>query len=243
MKERSEIGFRKCLEKNGIPLRWDFEDRESYRESCKHYTQYYHDLYGEYIPPCRDSTILEIGCSFGWFLHYLDERGYPNILGIDSDSEKIDIIKKFGVNKAENIDAFVFLKDKKEYYDLVVVTYVLEHIPKDKIFEFLNLIYESLKKGGKIIVTVPNMESPLNLRIRYLDFTHELSFTVNSLLYVLYYSNFDDLKIQDTSFVAEDDERKKKYSDAIQGVKNLYNDLGIRPPLFFGEGLLCVGTK
>jgi SAM-dependent methyltransferase len=243
MKKRSEIGFRKYLEENGVKLRWDFENKESYLKSCEYYVEYYDKLYGEYISPDKDSNILEIGCSFGWFLYYLNKKGCKNTFGIDSDPEKIDYINRFGVCKAKNVDAFDFLKDKNDCYDLVVATYVLEHIPRHRIFKFLNLIYESLKKEGRIIVTVPNMESMLNLRIRYLDFTHELSFTVSSLLYVLYHSNFDDLKIRDTFITPRNEKRKRKYLEAVDFIKTLYNDLGVRPPLFFGEGLMCVGTK
>lgn len=243
MKGRNEIGFRKCLEENRIKLRWDLENKESYLESCEYYVEYYDHSYGEYLPKNKDASILEIGCSFGWFLYYLDKKGYKKIFGIDLDPEKIAYVNRFGIKKAKNIDAFDFLKDKKDRYDLIAVTYVLEHIPKSKIFKFLNLIYESLRKGGRIVVTVPNMESPLNLRLRYLDFTHELSFTVNSLLHVLYYSNFDDLRIKDTFIIPKEKERKKRCLEAVNFLEKLYNDLGVRPPAFFGEGLICVGIK
>jgi len=156
-------------------------------------------------------------------------------LGIDSNTDKLKIINKFGIAKTKNIDAFVFLKDIRRHYDVIMLTCILEHIPKNKMFTFMRLIHKCLNKGGKVIVTVPNMESPLNLRIRYLDFTHESGFTVNSLLHLLYFSNFDNLKIRD--------QLTKKQPKAVQHIKKLYDALGLRPPLFFAENLIGVGIK
>jgi len=75
MKQRSEIGFRKCLEQNGIKLRWNLENRISYIESCEYYLDYYDIQYGKDMPGNKNSNILEIGCGFGWFLYYLEKKG------------------------------------------------------------------------------------------------------------------------------------------------------------------------
>jgi len=243
MKKPDELGFRKCLEKNGIKLRWNFESKGSYLESCRHYLDYYEKLYGEYMPKNKKANILEIGCGWGWFLYYMDNKGYKNILGVDPDAHRLSVINKFGIHKTRKIDAFAFLKNKKNFYDLIVSVYILEHVPKKKVFEFLRLAYRALKKGGRIIVAVPNMESPLNLRSRYMDFTHETGFTVNSLLHVLYYSNFDGLKVKEEFMMPKAAEKKKKYKGAVKSLKGIYDDLCVRAPFFFAETLIASGVK
>jgi len=240
---RNEIGFRKCLEDSGIKLRWEIDKKESYLKSCKYYLGFYEKLYSEYLPRDKKANILELGCGFGWFLYYLDKKGYENIAGIDFDYHKLDIVNRFGIKKAKKVDAFDFLKYKKSRYDLVILTCVLEHIPKEKISAFLKLIYKSLKKGGKIVVTVPNMEFPFNLRMRYLDFTHQCGFTVNSLLHVLYYANFNNLRLKEHFVLPEGKAKRKRYKESIKFMKELYDSLCIRPPLFFAEHFICSASK
>ena len=241
--KRNEIGFRKCLEESGIKLRWEMEKKESYLESCKYYLDFYEKLYSEYLPKDKNADILEIGCGFGWFLYYLDKKNYKNITGIDFDFHKLDIVKRFGIKKVEKADAFDFLRNKKKPYDLIILTCVLEHISRDKLHDFLTLIYKNLKKGGKIVVTVPNMEFPLNLRMRYIDFTHQSGFTVNSLLHVLYYANFNNLRLKEQFVLPEGKVKRKRYEESVKFVKELYNGLCIRPPLFYAEHFICSATK
>lgn len=240
---RDERGFRKCLESNGIKLRWNFEKKKSYLESCNYYLNYYDKIYGADLPKDKCANILEIGCSYGWFLYYLKKKEYSNHFGIDFDETKINIIKKNGIPNVEKIDAFEYLENHGDSFDLIVVTFVLEHISKEKIFPFLKLIHTGLKENGKIIVTVPNMESPFNLRLRYLDFTHEMGFTVNSLLHVLYYSNYNDLKVRDMELITLDESKTEKYLKCVESIKNIFSDLKTTPPIFFGSGLICVGIK
>lgn len=240
---RNEMGFRKCLESNGIKLRWNFENRVSYLESCNYYINYYEKIYGADLPKNKNADILEIGCSYGWFLYYLKKKEFSNHFGIDLDETKINLLKKFGIANVENKDAFEYLENHRNCFDLIVVTFVLEHISKEKIFLFLKLIHDALRENGKIIVTVPNMESPFNLRLRYLDFTHEMGFTVNSLLHVMYYSNYDDLTVRDMELITLDECKTERYLKRVECINEIFLDLKCSPPLFFGMGLICVGIK
>lgn len=242
MRARNEVGFRRCLEQSGINLRWNLENKKSYLKSCEYYIDFYEHLYGREMPKDKGAKILEVGCGFGWFVYYMDRKKYRNIFGIDTDASKINLIKRFGINKVEKADVFDFLRNKRNY-DLIILTCVLEHIPKKKVFEILSLVNKSLKKGGKIVITVPNMESPLNLRMRYLDFTHESGFTVNALLHALYYSGFGRLRVRDQFIMPKNTAKKKRYIKAVNFVKKLYDDLCVRAPLFFAEHIICSGMK
>ena len=47
-----------------------------------------------------------------------------------------------------------------------------------------------MKPGGKIFVKTGNMSNPFSLRLRYIDFTHEVGFTEESFVQVLYIAGF-----------------------------------------------------
>ena len=51
---------------------------------------------------------------------------------------------------------------------------------------------------GKVILTVPNANSPLAARWRYIDFTHHCSFTEHSLNFVLGSAGFGDIRIDNS---------------------------------------------
>lgn len=141
--------------------------------------------YASSLPQDKSARIIEIGCGNSGFVYYLKKMGYENSYGIDISSEQIRIAKKLGIKDVECVDIVNFLTDKKNCYDVIVARDIIEHFTKDEILEVLRLIFSSLKKGGRVIIQTPNGESPFGSRYRYWDFTHEISFTRNSLSHIL----------------------------------------------------------
>ena len=84
------------------------------------------------------------------------------------------------------------VENKLSTYDIIMMTQVLEHIQKTKHISYLQTLYRKLKKGGVLIITVPNIGNPLAIFERYYDYTHETAFTENSLLQLA-----DLLKLED----------------------------------------------
>jgi 2-polyprenyl-3-methyl-5-hydroxy-6-metoxy-1,4-benzoquinol methylase len=155
----------------------------------------YHAMYSNYLPQDRNSRVLDIGCGKGFFLYYLIQQGYINILGIDADLSSIEHTKEFVTKQCQQIDAEDYLSDKNDYFDLVVMNEVLEHIPKEQIIPLLKMIHNSLREKGIIICYVPNMENPFTSYTRYHDFTHTIGFTQNSLKMVLNAAGFKSTSI------------------------------------------------
>jgi len=81
----------------------------------------------------------------------------------------------------------------------VVLNDVLEHIPKIKLIKFLELVYDFLEIEGIIIIKVPNMSNPFGLMSRYMDITHEIGFTEESLSEVLKSIGFKNIEIVEAS--------------------------------------------
>jgi 2-polyprenyl-3-methyl-5-hydroxy-6-metoxy-1,4-benzoquinol methylase len=103
----------------------------------------------------KDLKILDLGCGPGQFARMLFDMGLKNYRGIDFSAEAIRLAKKTGGN-------FVcddILKCDYGDYDIVVCLETLEHIPGDL------AVIRRIKKGKKIIFSVPDYESPTHVRV------------------------------------------------------------------------------
>jgi cyclopropane fatty-acyl-phospholipid synthase-like methyltransferase len=167
---------------------------EAYEKACLDFDA----LYGRLLPRDRDAGILDIGCGAGHFLYYLAKKGYRNFLGLDISRQQIEFCKRYISKKVELTDAFEFLQGKVGIYATIIAQDVLEHIPKAKTLAFIELVYESLNRGGLFILRVPNMSNPFSLDSRFRDFTHETGFTEKSLYQVLASSGFEHIEVSST---------------------------------------------
>jgi 2-polyprenyl-3-methyl-5-hydroxy-6-metoxy-1,4-benzoquinol methylase len=72
------------------------------------------------------------------------------VIGIDinANCKRKDIIKA---------DIFLFLRKNKEFYDVIIIGDIIEHITNPG--ELLRLCASHLKKNGIIIITTPNIRS------------------------------------------------------------------------------------
>ena len=77
------------------------------------------------------------------------------------------------------IDFFEFAKTAGEY-DVIICKDVMEHITKDRQWEFVQTIYDTLKDNGIALIQVPNMDWIFSNHERYMDFTHEIGYTRES---------------------------------------------------------------
>ena len=91
-------------------------------------------------------------------------------------------------------DAFDFLKENRSFH-LIVANDVIEHITKERILEFLHLVFKSLEMGGIVFVKTDNMSNPFGLRGRYMDVSHEIGFTEHSLFEVLNATGFQNIHL------------------------------------------------
>jgi len=154
--------------------------------------------YRRFLPKDMAAKILDIGCGNGGFVYYLKSLGYENSSGIDISPEQVEVAKSLGIKGIECADIVSFLRDKKSIYDAIFARDVIEHFTKDSIIELLELIFNSLKRGGVVIIQTPNAESPFGSSYRYGDFTHEIAFTRSSLNQVLRVAGFEKVDFYPT---------------------------------------------
>ncbi len=236
MKRKS---FRDYLKLNGIPLRYDLNNREDLLEYREKEKNYYGNIYNDIEFKTTDK-ILEVGTHYGGFVKLCN---HFNIIpdAIDLDENKINLLKKDEDIKANlyHADIVDFAKNRNEEYDYIFLNFVLEHIEKNVYIEALRNIQKALKFGGKLFVTVPNMENPFNLRLRYFEATHVNGFTTESLIWAFYMGGLDNIECLDLHSYTE--EKREQIEDYFKRKAEFFE---IRP--FhgkFSENILCKGVK
>ena len=74
---------------------------------------------------------------------------------------------------------------------------ILEHFNKEEIINLEGLIYNSLAPAGKLIIQVPNGQSPFMGKIFYADFTHQTAFTSESIRQVFSSTGFSKVVVKE----------------------------------------------
>ncbi|TKB09914.1 class I SAM-dependent methyltransferase [Desulforhopalus sp. IMCC35007] len=155
-------------------------------------------MYGQYLESLsQDSLVLDAGCGSGLLLQQLTK--YTNIkpVGVDISKGQIDKARECLPN-TELIcsDALEYLKDHKKTFSGIFCTDVLEHLETiDHCLEFVRAMQSALIPGGFCIVRTPNAANLTSSYTRYMDLTHERSFTRTSLLQLLESGGLQELEV------------------------------------------------
>ena len=120
------------------------------------------------IPAKSIHSILEIGFGSGDFMAWCTSKGYQ-IEGVEVSLDMLEKARNQGYSVYDSVAA------TKKSYDLIVAFDVLEHISRDKVFNFLQSINASLKAGGYFMARFPNGASPFGRIWQHGDLTHRLS--------------------------------------------------------------------
>ena len=102
----------------------------------------------------KGTRILDIGCGNGANVAEYLKFG-AECYGIDINYQAVEAANKKGV-KAYYGDLFD-QKFENNYFDVIILDNVFEHLQEPK--KTISKIYQLLKTGGKIIITVPNYNS------------------------------------------------------------------------------------
>ncbi|MGE0197446.1 MAG: class I SAM-dependent methyltransferase [Simkaniaceae bacterium] len=158
-----------------------------YEEKLAWFHDYALNAFAKYIHPRNHSDkVLDIGCSRGYLLSVLYAWGFKNLTGIDLSPNDISHAKVLAPEISfEKDDAFEYLAKHQNTFDIIISKAVLEHIEKKRVFEFIEKCYEALTPKGILILDVPNMDWLFASHERYMDFTHEVGFTIISLKQIM----------------------------------------------------------
>lgn len=128
----------------------------------------------------------------GRFLHYLHERGFHNVQGVDISPQQVSLARQV-TDRVVQADCVSHLQAHADCYTTIIALDVIEHLGKDEILGFLDAAWTALVPGGRLVLQTPNASSPWGAQYRYMDFTHEIAFTPNSLGRLLRLAGFDSV--------------------------------------------------
>lgn len=108
-------------------------------------------------------SLLDIGCGDGRFIADLAHHGTNKRLrGVDYSDRAIALAKALHP-EGDYIAADISSEDLGgEKFDVVTLIEVLEHIPPPDLPDFVARCASFLRPGGRIVVTVPHKNKPLN---------------------------------------------------------------------------------
>ncbi len=174
----------------------------------------YKKLLKNHLPADKDSRILEVGCANGISLLALSELGYKNLDAVEISKDMYNIACQFS-SKVKNIDIIDYVNTCNVRYNFIYLIDVLEHIDKDKIIFVLQGLCKLLEDKGKLFIITPNATSISGAYFRYIDWTHQLSFTPTSILHLLEESGFTFVDIYEEDIIGDYVEDKELIKENI----------------------------
>lgn len=144
---------------------------------------------GALLPESSAARIIDLGCGSGSLVWWLQARGFEGAEGIDASGEQVALAREAGVRHVVKADLRNWLADH-DGYDLVFLRDVLEHFDRNDAVALLDQLHSAIAPDGRVVIQVPNAESPMFGRIRYGDCTHEMAYTPASLTQVLGITGF-----------------------------------------------------
>ena len=161
------------------------------------YTFYKHN-YLKYLPSDKSINSLVISCGPGYFVDMMNRHGYKNVLGIDSDPNKVKHAADRGLN-CKAARAFEFLTENfnsSNRFDLIIAEQEINHLTKEELVYFLKLCKANLKDNGTLIVHVINGANPIvGSESLAQNFDHFFTMTEYSLKQVLEYTGYKEIKV------------------------------------------------
>ena len=144
----------------------------------------------------KDSMIIDIGSGYGFFIDEMDKHCF-NIIGLEFSKERREISRK--VTNVQVLDTNIYESPLEiDKIDCTTLLHVLEHISNP--IKFLKTLRMHLKKNGKVIIEVPNvndlmLESNKPYRDFYWQRAHLLYFSSGTLIETVRKAGFSKYKV------------------------------------------------
>ena len=135
----------------------------------------------------NNKDVLEIGCGAGVLLGEMKVRG-ANVRGCEIDKISSEVANAaLGEQLVTNVDATEYLKNNDQFFDLIVISHVLEHLRNPA--EVLKMLKNSMKADGALLVVVPNLDgAPGTILRKYWGYwqvpVHLTHFNTDTLSYL-----------------------------------------------------------
>lgn len=178
-----------------------FEDqfrgsREVIRERLESYLPYFDRLSPGAGEPPTMGDVLDVGCGRGEFLDLLNERGIA-ARGIDLNHEMAEVCRARGLNviEADAVGHLASLPDQS--LGGIFAAQVVEHLEPSYLLQFLELTFEKLQPGGRLVLETLNPACWTAFFESYIrDITHRWPLHPETLKYLVLASGFSRAEIE-----------------------------------------------
>lgn len=140
--------------------------------------------------------ILDVGSGSGYYLHILKDWGWK-VAGLELSKKAVKTVKESGFKDIYQGNMFS-QKFPKNSFDVIRYSHVLEHVPSPK--KELLKVRSLLKKKGKVLIIVPNIDSIFFKIFKEYWYPleaprHFYQFSPKTLTKLLLETKFHDIKI------------------------------------------------
>lgn len=196
------------------------------------FAKFYKRNYFNYMPKDKNIRALVISCGAGYMVECMNTEGYKDVLGIDSDPDKIEIAVQHGLN-CKVANAFQYLRDNNEPFDLIFAEQEINHLTKNEIMVFLSLCRRCLSPGGKLFVHSLNGANPITgSEAIAQNFNHFNTLTEYSLHQIINFSGFKNISIFPLNLYIFYENPANYIGMALTGVLHFLFRLGF---IFYGK--------
>lgn len=128
----------------------------------------------------EDMSFLDAGCGDGRLIYELKNSGCKaSLSGIDYSETAVKFARIYNPGCDIQVDDLTANRNASEFtYDVVVSIETLEHIKPELLPKAVEYLQALLKPGGRLVVSVPHLNRPLDSK-HYQHFTTE---TLNAVL-------------------------------------------------------------
>lgn len=142
------------------------------------------------IPPGRKIKVLDVGCGDGFISRELFKTiPFHSISGVDIhlSNDEIDELSSKG-----SLGIYIndYRKLKFEYYDMILMLDIIEHIEKDEAFLF-DIVDKYMEDNGNILITAPAFQGLYSAHDRFLE--HHRRYSRKGLLELIGGNNLECL--------------------------------------------------
>jgi len=157
--------------------------------------RFYRVLLQRYLPKDKESLILDLPCGEGKMVWALKEMGYGQVRGYDLDERRLGVGRKMGLDVYEGEVFEVLGAQEDGSVGGIFSVDFLEHLEKEKVIDYLQLVSAKLKNEGVFVVRMPCADSPYGGRHIFNDFSHKWAATSGVLKELLKGAGFEKVEV------------------------------------------------